>query len=200
MGACSLSCGGGTNKCPGDGGFYCYDLAHDNNNCSACGMACMSGYRCTAPEGGTMGACSLSCVSGQTICNTVSGDTCTDLQRSDQHCGKCNSPCADGFKCTMGVCEISCQAGLEVCPTDGGGDRCTNLHLDPEHCGNCNTKCMNGLFCSPSGDSGVCALQCFGGTTKCGNKCADTVNDRYNCGGCGNACDGGNACINSQCQ
>src|SRR5581483_3861485 len=171
MGQCQLSCGGGTSKCAIDGGFGCFDFAHDINNCGGCGMGCMPGFRCTAPEGGANGTCTLSCVNGQTVCNTVSGDTCVDLQRSDQHCGKCNSPCDPGFKCDMGTCTISCQAGLDVCPTDAG-DRCTDLRLDPSNCGKCGTQCPNGQFCSPQGDAGVCSLQCFGGTVKCGNKCA----------------------------
>lgn len=47
---------------------------------------------------------------------------------------------------------------------------------------------------------GVCALQCFGGTTKCGDKCADTSLDPLNCGGCGQLCTPVQLCIGGLCK
>jgi len=199
MGKCSLTCGGGATKCMNaDGGNICVDIQHDNTNCGMCGNACAGGFVCAD------GGCSLSCVAGQTPCDTDGGKLCVDLMRSDFNCGMCGQTCPMGFKCSMGMCAITCQNGLATC-TDDAGDHCVDLNYDPNNCGKCGAQCMMGLFCSPindagATDAGACGLQCFGGSTKCGNKCVDTQNDRYNCNGCGNVCDGGGKCVMGACQ
>jgi hypothetical protein len=59
-----------------------------------------------------------------------------------------------------------------------------NTSNDPSHCGACYAACSSGQVCT----SGSCALQCSGGTTKCGSVCVDTKYDPSNCGACGNSC------------
>ena len=55
--------------------------------------------------------------------------------------------------------------------------------------------CPMGQVCS----TGKFAVQCFGGSTKCGNFCVDFTVDPVNCGGCGNVCKMGDLCSGSQC-
>ncbi|MBI4702126.1 MAG: hypothetical protein HY744_13415 [Deltaproteobacteria bacterium] len=70
------------------------------------------------------------------------------------------------------------------------------MQTDPAHCGGCGKACAQGEVCS----AGACALQCFGGTTKCGNKCVDLATDLANCGGCGSPCGGGQICLAGKCS
>lgn len=67
---------------------------------------------------------------------------------------------------------------------------------DGSNCGACGTTCTNGQVCS----NGACALNCAGGSTKCGTSCIDTSIDTQNCGACGNACAAGNSCVAGKCE
>jgi hypothetical protein len=59
----------------------------------------------------------------------------------------------------------------------------------------CNKACGNDEVCS----GGNCALECVGGTTKCGSSCVNTNNDPAHCGACSAACMSGEACFNGNC-
>jgi hypothetical protein len=66
----------------------------------ACGATCT---KCTAPSGGTVecvaGACQQKCPGTQIAC----ANTCTDGNRSKEHCGRCDRNCGAG-DCTAGAC------------------------------------------------------------------------------------------------
>jgi len=73
----------------------CIPVSVDPNNCGGCGVTCTGDQACSA------GACSDTCLPGQTKCDNA----CVDVQTSDQHCGGCDQPCADGTGCVEGHCE-----------------------------------------------------------------------------------------------
>jgi hypothetical protein len=193
MGQCVFGCNG-TTKC----GDFCVDTNNDPANCGGCGMKCDPGYVCQA------GKCQITCLNGFDPCDTDAGKRCSNLQNDEKNCGACGNACPPGSLCDQGSCAVKCQMGLDLCPSDGG-ERCVDLKTDTENCGTCGNRCTQGLFCSPNvadgGDGGAsCGLQCFGGTTKCGNKCADTKIDPKHCGGCFMPCGGGQTCVNGSCQ
>jgi hypothetical protein len=196
MGACVVTCGGGSTKCTDK----CVDLGDDPANCGNCGSKCDPGYACQD------GGCALGCMNGLSKCDSDAGIRCVNPQTDDKNCGACGTKCPPGSKCDMGNCAVSCQDGLSVCQVDGG-DRCTDLRFDTLNCGACGKGCDAGVFCSPpyspdGGDAGpaTCGIGCFGGSTKCGNRCVDTTLDPFHCGGCFKACDGGLSCKSSTCQ
>ncbi|HEX8795384.1 MAG TPA: PQQ-binding-like beta-propeller repeat protein [Polyangiaceae bacterium] len=67
------------------------------------------------------------------------------------------------------------------------------LH-DPANCGACGVRCDPNDVCA----NGACALDCTGGTTRCGNTCVELRNDPANCGSCGVSC-GTGVCVNGLC-
>ena len=84
----------------------CIDTRSDNNNCGMCGTACM-----VQPNSTPMcmnSVCRLVCNMGFGDCNMMAGDGCeTNLNTSDQHCGKCGTVCnaAKFERCKLGRCE-----------------------------------------------------------------------------------------------
>jgi hypothetical protein len=84
-------------------------------------------------------------------------------------------------------------------PTKLCGALCFDLQNDPQHCGNCTTICST-IDAGNPGDAGVitavcnagmCAVECDGGLSQCGEQCFDEKNDPTHCGDCLTACDGG---------
>ncbi|MBI4701523.1 MAG: hypothetical protein HY744_10245, partial [Deltaproteobacteria bacterium] len=59
----------------------------------------------------------------------------------------------------------------------------------------CGVACADGQVCS----AGQCALDCSGGSAKCGSECVDTEKDPLNCGGCAKACGPGEICSAEKC-
>lgn len=102
-GACAIAgCLGDYWDCDGDPLNGCeVDLAHDPNNCGACGRVCVTDNG--EPACGDS-RCTLShCDDNYGNCNDDYSDGCeTFLQTSQQHCGKCDNPCSG--TCAEGVC------------------------------------------------------------------------------------------------
>jgi stigma-specific protein Stig1 len=137
--AACRSCTGATSRLCGScgTGVNCYDLAHDVNNCGACGNACLPGPYETAAC--LSGRCVYSCVEGAVRCNGA----CTYLDWDPDNCGACGNVCpASAPVCVAGTCsERTC---IPYCPEGWcGGDGCG---------GEC--ACPNGWFCDNTGDYG----------------------------------------------
>lgn len=111
-------------------GTDCVDVATDEANCGACGMACPAGGTCT------MGACA--CDSATAI---LCGTSCVEPSTDTQNCGACGINCGSGGTCAMGLC--NCAAGLVDC-----GSGCFDLSADPQNCGLCGNHCATGAACT----------------------------------------------------
>lgn len=96
-----LTCVGGSCVCPSGQapcGGRCPDLATDEENCGACGMACAAGQGCCA-------------------------GVCRSLQSDRFNCGACGTRCASPTTCNAGVC--GCTGSLDLCGSacvDTGSD------------------------------------------------------------------------------
>jgi hypothetical protein len=134
--AACRSCTGATSRlCGACGtGVNCYDLAHDVNNCGACGNACLPGPYETAAC--LSGRCVYSCVEGAVRCNGA----CTYLDGDPDNCGACGNVCpASAPVCVAGACSERtctpyCPAGW--CGGDGCGGACA---------------CPGGMYCESNG-------------------------------------------------
>lgn len=92
------------------------------------------------------------CDGGATRC----GDTCVDVQSSNEHCGACGRRCCSGLFCNRGRCgPWDCPAGIYLCPapqmpgvTCGFDLTCIDLRNDSRNCGMCGNACATGLFCA----------------------------------------------------
>jgi hypothetical protein len=77
----------------------CIDVASNDQNCGACGVACLNGKHCA------LGKCD--CSAGQMAC----GDSCVDVMTSAQHCGACGMACPTDGVCKAGHCAASDGCG-----------------------------------------------------------------------------------------
>ncbi len=141
-----VCCGNGLTCC----GSTCTDLAHDFNNCGACGHACPQ----PGPyESGACvnGHCVYTCVEGAVRCN----GTCTSLYSDPNNCGACGNVCPDTAPyCQQGVCfDPGCPPGLTWCQL-----YCVDLLSDNYNCGACNHQCPRGTACA----GGICVGTCEG--------------------------------------
>jgi hypothetical protein len=109
------------------------------------------------------------CPEGQTLC----GERCVNLQRSERHCGSCRNRCRSNQTCCKG--------------------RCVNLQRSERHCGSCRNRCAEGQecvhgscepICGPTNCAGCCDSNgvCQPGTenTACGingEPCIDCMGD-----------------------
>lgn len=107
-------------------GDLCVDLQADEQNCGACGVACVQGERCTA------GACGTQCTAGQRSCD----GSCVDLATDVNNCGGCGRRCPAGNVCVGGVCSLTCEPGRVSC-----GGACVDLRTDEANCGVCGNIC-----------------------------------------------------------
>lgn len=149
----------------------CVRTRTDPRNCGRCGQVCPPGTSCVngacvAGDGsgtGPGGSGSCTCEPGQACC----GGECTDLNTSEQHCGRCRQPCPEGKTCCEG--------------------RCIDLRSDPQNCGTCGKRCAEGEVCG----NGGCLRRCPSGQQNCNGQClSSTASDPANCGGCGLTCTG----------
>jgi hypothetical protein len=163
-------------------GEQCIDLTRDQNNCGACGQACVDGQICDGA-----GACALTCQAGFLECDGV----CRDPQRSRLHCGACGQSCSAGQVCVDGACAPTCPTDSLAC-----GDTCADPLTDRRFCGasgdclgaNAGVMCVTGEVCV----AGVCEDNCPPGFLACGGRCVDPRFDRAFCGA-SDTCEGEDA-------
>lgn len=65
---------------------------------------------------------------------------CVNPRTDVEHCGGCNTRCAEGERCDDSRC--ACLPGYTRC-----GGLCVNLQNDLLHCGACNQPCAGGAQC-----------------------------------------------------
>lgn len=193
------------------------DLAHDVNNCGACGHRCLEYQPIHMTSRCSEGACELECLNppqsfGGTEwrnCNGKVDDGCeVDVLVDTANCGSCGNTCAPGVACIDGLC--GCPAGFLYCD-----HQCVDPRTDDYNCGSCGNVCEppEGA-CSPvpnarwACEKGTCGhLTCNKGAADCdgdlkrpdctGNGCEvdDIGHDPKNCGGCGIVCVGDEECV-----
>jgi len=190
-GRCATTCASNLQGCmrapsaSGDAGamgeLVCVDPMTDRAHCGGCNNVCPRGRICEA------GACVLTCIESQTVCDGA----CRDLQTDRAHCGACATACTAGQVCAEGRCVVSCGAGFTVC-----NGVCRDLRTDRNHCGGCGSACISGQVCN----EGVCEVSCSPGLSACTSGCRDLQTDRLHCGACDRACPAGQVCTNGACQ
>jgi hypothetical protein len=152
-----------------------------------CSPPCPEGQICQTGE------CILKpCLDGQTRC----GDQCVNAQEDAQHCGRCETACAQGVECVGGVCQGGeggggCAGGGNL--TNCGGT-CVDTLTDGQHCGDCDHACAAGQSCA----AGECS--CGNGLRDCGGTCVDTATDPSHCGNCDTACTDQHLCVSGTCD
>ena len=180
-GRCATACAPNLQSCmrapsaSGDAGgeLLCVDPMTDRNHCGGCNNVCPRGRICEA------GACVVTCVESQTVCDGA----CRDLQSDNAHCGACGNACPGSQRCVAGVCQASCGSLTECSGV------CRDLQTDRNHCGTCGSACPGGQICT----AGMCVVSCDASSTNCGGTCRDLQTDRAHCGACGTACPAGHA-------
>ena len=167
-------CASGKTTCDG----ACTDLASNQDNCGACGLACQPMERCQH------GACTfIGCDPNLVVCDGI----CNTFD-DPKTCGSCATACPTGQVCSLQKCTTACAAGLTTC--DGA---CANLAIDKYNCGAC------GKTCDLSCVAGKCTSDCPAGWKSCVAGCRDIANDRLHCGICGNECAAGESCAQGKC-
>lgn len=174
--------GDATDYCCSDG---CRDLSHDQNNCGACGRACLDSEVCQPSELRCgLGACSCEHEPDGAVCPREPGSVCcagvgcVDTETDPHHCGGCDQDCTAasggvgplGDRCALdaeGTPQCLCGTSLQICTGDqwcteltepeGEACGCQDLNSNVLHCGTCNNACDTNESCS----SGRC--RCEGG-------------------------------------
>jgi hypothetical protein len=194
-GACAVAaCATGRGDCDGNAANGCeVDTRSANTHCGACGNACASGRVCA------MGACTLTCPGGQSVC----GDGCFDLATSVSHCGRCDNACSApgaASRCTAGVCGIAACIGSAA---DCDGSATNGCEVDTAtsvaHCGRCGAMCALANATAACAGGACRVASCTTGFGDCdntaGNGCeTDTRTSDAHCGACGRACAAGEGC------
>lgn len=154
MGACDLSCNGGTVQC----GAACTTLAYDPKNCGGCGLACFAGAN--ALGFCVEGKCGAQCNGGFGDCNANPADGCETALSSVAHCGACGKACtlANAQPACMGAsCVVAtCNVGFGNCDGKPETGCEVNTNTTDQHCGKCGTACAlsekcEGGVCKPKG-------------------------------------------------
>jgi hypothetical protein len=199
-GACVLAqCNTGFRDCDGLQSTGCEaDVARSLEHCGSCGVRC-------APAN----AASARCEEGRcfvSACNTLYGDCnndpadgCeTDLARSTDHCGACNTRCtATGGTavCNVGRCGVSrCDPGRGDCDGNAGNGCETSLRDTLAHCGACGAACPALPRATTVCRDARCAIgSCNNGWGDCNTNPADGCETDLtaavnHCGACGRRC------------
>lgn len=192
------------------------DLAHDENNCGACGNKCLVYEPLDMTSRCVEGKCELECMNDpyyptdRRNCNGAVDDGCeVDVLSDPQNCGACGNACAAGQPCLKGKC--GCAPGWIAC-----NGVCVNPKTDDLNCGACGNECQQpASACNPMPKhayfgcvGGTCGnLKCGGASADCnhdlgpgqcssdGCEVEDLRTDRNNCGGCGIKCAVGEECV-----
>jgi hypothetical protein len=129
--ACSAGVCGGTSMCPPGliecGG--CYDVSNDPEFCGSC-----MPYQCADSQFCQDGTCQ--CRPGLTEC----GGECVDTESNPDHCGGCDTPCAQS--CVAGECVDANQCDQTDC-----NGACVDTDTNTLHCGGCDSACAVDQIC-----------------------------------------------------
>jgi hypothetical protein len=109
-------------------------VSQTDNNCGACGHACVPPFYCHNDTG--IGVCSTKIACGGAIIDPLS---------DNYNCGTCGTKCdvAAGFTCIGDITKVppgecKCVSGMKVC---GSPPKCVDTHSDPKNCGGCGIVC-----------------------------------------------------------
>jgi hypothetical protein len=154
-------------------------------------IACSLALACGNDDGPKVAYTTINgveCVDGNVAC----GADCARLDSSSEHCGSCDTACADSDVCDLGKCRPrleGCSSTRLLC-----GDDCVDASKDSEHCGACDQSCPAEATC----EAGSCA--CPGALTACGEACVDLASDEQHCGSCDAQCVTSQTCEAGRCE
>jgi thiol-disulfide isomerase/thioredoxin len=118
---------------------------------------CQDNFDCPDPHNMRCRGGRCQCDEDLTRCDPREATTrrCFNLQRSRDHCGRCNHACRGDFpECCEGQCgefgQTRCNCAGTCCDYNGqtccpGG--CKNTSLDDSNCGACGNVCKPGEYC-----------------------------------------------------
>mgnify|MGYP006980632252 CR=1 FL=1 len=192
-GNCGLTCAKGQIKC----GSKCIDPLENKTYCGAKGTCegddekqdNFKGEICEEGSVCSEGKCSVTCVSGQIVCN----GKCIDPKADNTYCGAkgvCNNDstdsenykgatCTNGRVCSNGSCDLTCETGKIICD-----NKCVDPKADNIYCG-AKAGCTGATQCSgvtPLCSGGKCVSTCIGNQIVCGDRCVDPSSDNSYCG------------------
>ena len=146
-GACAACTASSACVAAGLGGVCCAGSCYDGvccgaGDCLAAGAPDCVGHDCVCPSNGD-----VACAGDATCCP----DGCFDLQTDPDHCGACQTACANPTPACVGGACASCTANSQcpVCQVCEGGQCVADASL--QH--TCTTPCPSGEWC----DAGACA-------------------------------------------
>ncbi len=180
--------------------------------CTGCEVDddCPLGTLCVAPA--CVAGCTIEhgCPAGWSCCGAV----CLDTSVDPQHCGNCDTKCADPphaqAACESGSCVIAnCTAPYQDCDSDYTTGCETDISTSLQDCGGCGAGCVL-PHAKAQCTSGTCGIAlCDLGFADCDddpwNGCeVETSSDEADCGTCGHVCGllphATPACIGSACE
>ena len=199
-GVCQYKCTGNT-KNVGENNtaasIRCVDTSTDVNNCGGKGIECETGKVCVD------GDCVInSCanIEGTTLCSTVSGNQCLNVNSNDaDNCGACGYKCTEhpvanaiANGCEKGVCQYKCNNNTDNVGSDNtaANIRCVDTSSEVNNCGGKGKKCESGQVCVNSKCvQNSCVEPLVLCSTTANNSCKDVKSsDADNCGACGYKC------------